>query len=299
MPPVRQRLVRRHPGSGRKTLYLASHASHIVDWPVPDGMLLMRELIEHATRLEFVYRHRWRVGDLVIWDNRCTMHGAGRSTRPSRATCAGSRRRTPPRRSIRRRRTGRVPPRLLVAASDDTRLFHCEPTGLAFGQPEVNSAKQFDAITRIGLRQEETWTSGEGRGDFASVSRAASDRHPAARADARRSRRGLSGPRRVRGDRNAARPRRRRRVQDRADDADHAVSVRRRRAVLRRDLRERGASPPRRAGNARLLPARDRDRDRGAARRGPAARRRCRAGRSGGRKRYGGDRAARGFAARL
>ena len=74
MPPVRQRLVRRCPGSGRKTLYLASHASHIVGWPVPDGMLLLRELIEHATQPEFVYRHRWRVGDLVIWDNRCTMH---------------------------------------------------------------------------------------------------------------------------------------------------------------------------------------------------------------------------------
>ncbi|MGD9616211.1 MAG: TauD/TfdA dioxygenase family protein [Alphaproteobacteria bacterium] len=74
MPPVRQRLVRRHPGSGRKTLYLASHASHIVGWPVPDGMLLLRELIEHATQPEFVHRHRWRVGDLVIWDNRCTMH---------------------------------------------------------------------------------------------------------------------------------------------------------------------------------------------------------------------------------
>jgi len=74
MPSVRQRLVRRHPGFGRKTLYLASHASHIVDWPVPDGMLLLRDLIEHATQLEFVYRQRWRVGDLVIWDNRCTMH---------------------------------------------------------------------------------------------------------------------------------------------------------------------------------------------------------------------------------
>jgi len=70
-PPL---IVRTHPGSKRKTLYLASHASHIVDWPVPDGMLLIRELIEHATTAEFVYRHRWRIGDLVIWDNRCTMH---------------------------------------------------------------------------------------------------------------------------------------------------------------------------------------------------------------------------------
>src|SRR5436305_1069732 len=78
MPPVPQRLVRRHPGSGRKTLYLASHASHIVGWPVPEGMLLLRELIEHATQPEFVYRHAWRQGDLVIWDNRCTMH-RGRS----------------------------------------------------------------------------------------------------------------------------------------------------------------------------------------------------------------------------
>jgi alpha-ketoglutarate-dependent 2,4-dichlorophenoxyacetate dioxygenase len=74
MPPVPQRLVRRHPGSKRQTLYLASHASHIIGWPVPEGMLLLRELIEHATQPEFVYTHRWRVGDLVIWDNRCTMH---------------------------------------------------------------------------------------------------------------------------------------------------------------------------------------------------------------------------------
>jgi alpha-ketoglutarate-dependent 2,4-dichlorophenoxyacetate dioxygenase len=74
MPPVPQQLVRVHPGSKRKTLYLASHASHIVGWPVPEGMLLLRELIEHATQPEFVYRHHWRIGDLVIWDNRCTMH---------------------------------------------------------------------------------------------------------------------------------------------------------------------------------------------------------------------------------
>jgi alpha-ketoglutarate-dependent 2,4-dichlorophenoxyacetate dioxygenase len=74
LPPVPQRLVRTHPGSGRKTLYLAAHGSEIVGWPLPDGRLLLRELIEHATRREFVYRHEWREGDLVIWDNRCTMH---------------------------------------------------------------------------------------------------------------------------------------------------------------------------------------------------------------------------------
>ena len=74
LPPVPQRLVRMHPGSKRKTLYLAAHASAIVDWPLPDGRLLLRELIEHATVSDFVYRHEWREGDLVIWDNRCTMH---------------------------------------------------------------------------------------------------------------------------------------------------------------------------------------------------------------------------------
>jgi alpha-ketoglutarate-dependent 2,4-dichlorophenoxyacetate dioxygenase len=75
LPPVPQPLVRTHPGcSGRKALYLASHASHIEGWPVPDGRLLLRDLIEFATAREFVYRHCWRQRDLVIWDNRCTMH---------------------------------------------------------------------------------------------------------------------------------------------------------------------------------------------------------------------------------
>jgi alpha-ketoglutarate-dependent 2,4-dichlorophenoxyacetate dioxygenase len=74
LPPVPQRVVRTHPGSGRKTLYVAAHASEIVGWPLPDGRLLLRELIEHATGRDFVYRHQWREGDLVIWDNRCTMH---------------------------------------------------------------------------------------------------------------------------------------------------------------------------------------------------------------------------------
>jgi len=73
-PPSQQRLVRRHPGSRRKTLYLSAHASHIVGWPVPEGRILLYDLNLHATRPEFVYSHKWRVGDLVIWDNRCTMH---------------------------------------------------------------------------------------------------------------------------------------------------------------------------------------------------------------------------------
>ncbi len=61
---------------GRKALYIASHASRIVDWPVPDGRLLLLDLMEHATQREFVYAHSWRAGDLVIWDNRCTLHRA-------------------------------------------------------------------------------------------------------------------------------------------------------------------------------------------------------------------------------
>ena len=73
-PPSPQRLVRTHPGSKRKTLYLSAHASHVVGWPVADGRLLLLDLNTHATQPQFVYRHEWRVGDLVIWDNRCTMH---------------------------------------------------------------------------------------------------------------------------------------------------------------------------------------------------------------------------------
>ena len=69
-------LVRTLPRSNRRSLYLAAHASRIVDWPVPEGRLLLHDLTEHATQREFVYRHAWRVGDLVIWDNRATMHRA-------------------------------------------------------------------------------------------------------------------------------------------------------------------------------------------------------------------------------
>jgi alpha-ketoglutarate-dependent 2,4-dichlorophenoxyacetate dioxygenase len=74
--PVRQRLVRTHPATGRKSLYLASHAGGIVGWPVPEARAFLRDLIEHATHREFVHSHKWRVGDLVMWDNRQTMHRA-------------------------------------------------------------------------------------------------------------------------------------------------------------------------------------------------------------------------------
>jgi alpha-ketoglutarate-dependent 2,4-dichlorophenoxyacetate dioxygenase len=67
-------LVHTIPGSGRKSLYIASHASKIVGWPVPDGRLLLLDLRDHAVQKEFRHTHRWTVGDLVIWDNRCTMH---------------------------------------------------------------------------------------------------------------------------------------------------------------------------------------------------------------------------------
>jgi alpha-ketoglutarate-dependent 2,4-dichlorophenoxyacetate dioxygenase len=73
-PPARHRLVHTHPGSGRKVLYLASHASHVIGTPVDEGRALLRELIEFATRPGFVYRHKWRVGDLLVWDNQQTMH---------------------------------------------------------------------------------------------------------------------------------------------------------------------------------------------------------------------------------
>ena len=74
MKPVRQRLVRTHPVTGRKSLFLASHIGTIVGWPRPEAMAFIRDLIEHATRPEFVYSHRWTQFDLLMWDNRTTMH---------------------------------------------------------------------------------------------------------------------------------------------------------------------------------------------------------------------------------
>ena len=74
--PVRQRLVRTLPRTRRKSIYLSSHAGTIIGWPLPEARLLLRDLIEHATQRQFVYAHQWRVHDLVIWDNRQTMHRA-------------------------------------------------------------------------------------------------------------------------------------------------------------------------------------------------------------------------------
>jgi alpha-ketoglutarate-dependent 2,4-dichlorophenoxyacetate dioxygenase len=68
--------VRTHPRSGNKALYLGSHASHIIGLPVPEGRVMLMELTEFATQRQFVYTHHWEVGDLVIWDNRVTVHRA-------------------------------------------------------------------------------------------------------------------------------------------------------------------------------------------------------------------------------
>jgi alpha-ketoglutarate-dependent 2,4-dichlorophenoxyacetate dioxygenase len=74
MKPVRQRLVRTHPVTGWRSLFLASHIGTIVGWPQPEAMAFIRDLIEHATQEQFVYVHKWTQHDLVIWDNRTTMH---------------------------------------------------------------------------------------------------------------------------------------------------------------------------------------------------------------------------------
>lgn len=74
MHPVRQRLVRTHPVTGRKSLYLASHIGTIIGWPMPEARAFIRDLIEHATQPQFIYTHNWRQWDLVMWDNRQTMH---------------------------------------------------------------------------------------------------------------------------------------------------------------------------------------------------------------------------------
>jgi alpha-ketoglutarate-dependent 2,4-dichlorophenoxyacetate dioxygenase len=75
-PAVPQTVVRVHPGSKRKTLYLASHAERIHGISLPEGRILLYDLMDHATQPQFTHTHHWQVGDLVIWDDRCTMHRA-------------------------------------------------------------------------------------------------------------------------------------------------------------------------------------------------------------------------------
>ena len=93
--PVLQRLVRTHPVHRRKSLYLSSHAGRVLGMSMPEGRLLLRDLNEHATQPEFVYVHRWTLHDLVMWDNRQTMHRVRRydQSQPRdmrRATIAGA-----------------------------------------------------------------------------------------------------------------------------------------------------------------------------------------------------------------
>jgi alpha-ketoglutarate-dependent 2,4-dichlorophenoxyacetate dioxygenase len=93
--PVRQRLVRTHPVTGRRSLYLASHAGTVVGWPMPEARALLRDLTEHATQPQFVHVHKWKLHDLVMWDNRQTMHRVRRydQSQPRdmrRATVAGT-----------------------------------------------------------------------------------------------------------------------------------------------------------------------------------------------------------------
>ena len=72
--PVRQRLARTHPVTGRRSIYLSSHIGTIIGWPMPEARAFIRDLMEHATQPRFCYAHKWRQYDLVIWDNRVTMH---------------------------------------------------------------------------------------------------------------------------------------------------------------------------------------------------------------------------------
>jgi taurine dioxygenase len=75
-PAVDHPLVRTHPDTGHKALYLGNHSTHVLGMPEAEGAALLRELVEHATEPQFVYRHRWQAGDLVMWDNRCLLHRA-------------------------------------------------------------------------------------------------------------------------------------------------------------------------------------------------------------------------------
>ena len=74
LPPVAHPLVRVHKRSGRKTFYMGAHASHVIGWPPEQGKALLEELVEFATQPRFRYVHRWRAGDVLVWDNSCTLH---------------------------------------------------------------------------------------------------------------------------------------------------------------------------------------------------------------------------------
>jgi len=75
-PPVRHPLVRRNPANGREALFLGAHASHIEGLSVAEGRAFLKELLDHVTQPQFCYRHEWKEGDLIVWDNRCVLHRA-------------------------------------------------------------------------------------------------------------------------------------------------------------------------------------------------------------------------------
>lgn len=76
LPSVRQAMVRVNPVNGRKSIYAGAHASHVIGWPIEQGRAFLAELLAHATQPRFCHSHAWRVGDIVIWDNRCLLHRA-------------------------------------------------------------------------------------------------------------------------------------------------------------------------------------------------------------------------------
>ena len=75
-PPVQHSVIRVHPDTGRKAIYLGQHASHIVGMPIDEGRALIREINAHATQPQYLYVHQWRLHDFVMWDNRQVMHKA-------------------------------------------------------------------------------------------------------------------------------------------------------------------------------------------------------------------------------
>ena len=76
LPAVRQAMVRVNPVTGRKSIYAGAHASHVIGWPIAEGRAFIKELMDFATQPRFCHSHKWRVGDIVVWDNRCLVHRA-------------------------------------------------------------------------------------------------------------------------------------------------------------------------------------------------------------------------------
>ena len=75
-PPVRHPMVRTNPANGRPSLFLGAHTSHIEGLPLEEGRAILREVLAHVSQPQFCYRHEWREGELVVWDNRCVLHRA-------------------------------------------------------------------------------------------------------------------------------------------------------------------------------------------------------------------------------